>query len=173
MTAPAEMVKLELRDGTVGYNVRVPRRDDCWAAAVATTLQVPIDEVPDPRVDERRRGGESFDEISRSAWRELERWLARRRLRTITHRTVPAGRRRWIGVVPLRGQFNDHCLVMRGDDVLFDPSMDFPIPFVGLAGLMPGSDLSALRGITVRLWGAEDVRWGFSFQKLSKPTRRK
>jgi hypothetical protein len=101
---------VELSDGSVGYLVRAPRRDDCFAAALATVLQVPIDEVPDSRLHERARAGEDREEIRRSAARALADWLSGRGLRAIIHRRVPAARARWIGVgtharlgVPLHG----------------------------------------------------------------------
>lgn len=37
-----------LKDGTMGFYSRPDRPDDCFAAALATCLQVPIWEVPDP-----------------------------------------------------------------------------------------------------------------------------
>ena len=114
--------RTRLEDGTIGYRVRVPRTDDCFAAALATVLQVPIGEVPDPRIDERLAAGESPEEITSSAWDGLYEWLDRRGLRMIVHEKVPANRRRWIGIVPWRGDFNDHCLVMRMDRLLFDPA---------------------------------------------------
>ena len=46
-----------LADGTIGYFTRPPRQDDCFAAALATVLRVPIAEVPDPRIDERLARG--------------------------------------------------------------------------------------------------------------------
>jgi hypothetical protein len=153
-----------LRDGTVSYRVRAPRRDECWRSAVATVLQVPIDDVPDWRLDERHRGGEDTGEIRRSAWQEMARWLAGRGQRMVTHRTVPAARARWIGVVPMRGLFNDHCLAMSWGEVLHDPTVDFQP--VGLAKIVSTSQLATIRSIRPCIWGPEDVRYGFSFQKL-------
>src|SRR5437762_1844887 len=91
--------RTRLTDGTTGYHVRNGRRDDCLAAALATCLQVPIEEVPDPRIGERLDAGEAPEDIDRSAWRELRRWLAERGLQMCSHRTVPANRHRWIGIV--------------------------------------------------------------------------
>jgi hypothetical protein len=62
-----------LADGSIGYAARprwlggrwFPREDDCFASALATVLQVPIDELPDPRIDERLAAGESAGEIAR------------------------------------------------------------------------------------------------------------
>jgi hypothetical protein len=149
---------LDLPDGTVGYLVRAPRRDDCFAAALATALQVPIDEVPDSRLTERCRAGEDLAEISRSAWQELQRWLAGRGLRVVIHRKVPVRKPRWIGVVATTG-WADHCMVMSWGRVLFDPTKD--LRFAALAKILPGRQLPRLR---VRTWGPEDVAYGLSFQ---------
>jgi hypothetical protein len=137
--------KRRLADGSVGYFIRLPRRDDCWAAAIATCLQVPIDEVPDARLDERVKAGEDPEEVNCSAWQQMNRWLEGRGLRMIIHRKVPAPRRRWVGVVPVSGQFNDHCLVMAHDTLLFDPTpnMSFFLSF-----------------------GPSDIAWGFSFTSV-------
>lgn len=141
-----------LRDGTIGYHVRGVRADDCWAAAVATCLQVPLEQVPDARLDERLQTGEDPAEINRSAWAEFARWLDRRGLRMVVHRTVPVARRRWIGIVQFAGVFNNHCLVMSRDEVLFDP-------------VDPSKHARRVRTFT-----ASDIALGFSFKrsKISK-----
>jgi hypothetical protein len=110
-----------LSDGTVGYFVRFPREDDCFAAALATTLQIPIDQVPDGRIDERRAKGWSVERVDRAMSRQLDAWLRCRGLRMVIHRNVPARRRRWIGVVYEPGPFMSHCIVMSYDRFLFDP----------------------------------------------------
>jgi hypothetical protein len=133
-----------LPDGTVGYYARLPRTDDCWAAAVATCLQVPIEEVPDPHLDQQVRDGEDPEEIARLAWEDMDIWLSRRGLRMVRHRKLPAARRRWIGVAPAPGIFQDHCVVMSGPDYLFDPC-----------------DHPALAGLLRRPSG---LRYGFSFR---------
>jgi hypothetical protein len=141
-----------LEDGTLGYFVRWPRGDDCQAAAVATVLQVPIGEVPDPRIDERLAAGEVVGEIDRSAQDQLGQWLARRGLRIVVHRKVPAARRRWIGVIALPGPFQNHCLVMDRSDFLFDPARlpDHALPGMG----------------RLRRWGIRDISYGLSFQAI-------
>jgi hypothetical protein len=131
-----------LVDGTLGWGARQHRSDDCFAAALATCLQIPIEEVPDPRIDERLAAGDSVEDIDDDARDELERWLTGRNLRMVLHRVVPAARRRWIGIVPLRGAFTDHCVVMSDARLLFDPARP-------------------------RLFKAEDVRFGLSFQALT------
>jgi hypothetical protein len=139
-----------LPDGTVGYVAR-GRWDDCFASALATTLQVPIEQVPDPRIEERTQAGESPESIDRSAWQELERWLAGRGLAIEEHRDFKdaATRERWIGVVHQPGWFNDHCLVMCHDRVLFDPTVYDP-------------DWARVAG--VRVWRADEVSYGYSFR---------
>lgn len=132
-----------LADGTLGWAVRDNRADDCFTAAVATCLQVPIEEIPDPAIDSRLAAGETIEEIDTAARDQFERWLASRDLEMVLHRNVPARRLRWIGVVPLRGAFNDHCLVMSRDALLFDPSG--PTDF----------------------FTADDVRFGLSFRARS------
>lgn len=154
---------VDLPDGTVGYFVRAPRTDDCWAAAVATCLQVPIDEVPDSRIDERLRAGEDSDEISRSAWEEFGHWLRSRSLRMLIHRKVPARSARWIGSIPMPGILGDHSIVMNRAEALFDPTQDFALPgMVEIAKLL-GQPAPKIR--TGR-FGADAVRRGFSFQKM-------
>ena len=137
-----------LSDTTTGYYVRPGRLDDCWQAALATCLQVPIGDVPDTRIDERLRAGEEPGEISRSWAEELPGWLTARGLRIVEHtRRLPVERPRWIGVVPFAGMFNDHCLVMSRGEVLFNPTGD--------SGLF-------------RAFGPRDVKWGYSFRTIKE-----
>jgi hypothetical protein len=142
----------QLRDGTTGYYERGARTDDCWAAAVATCLQVPIGEVPDPQLDRRLQAGEKPDEIDRSARHEFARWLAARSLRMTVHRTLPVRRRRWIGIVTFPGDFTDHSLVMTGGEILFDP-VD-----------------RAQHSRQVRTFTPSDMSLGYSF-RIHKPTQ--
>ena len=150
----------QLDDGTIGYFVRAPREDDCFAAALATVLQVPIEQVPDPRIDERLAAGESPDDIDRSARSELDRWLAARDLTMVVHAELPTHRRRWIGVVTLPGAFNDHCLVMSHDRFLFDP-----VHY--LEHLTGQSD----RHPSIRQFRPEDISYGLSFTARRKARR--
>jgi hypothetical protein len=138
-----------LHDGTIGYYVRMPRTDDCFQAAVATVLQVPINEVPDSRIDERLAAGWSPDKIDRSARKALDAWLAGRGLRMVFHDRLPVAEPRWIGVVPLPGAFNDHSLVISRGELLFDPTMDWG-------------------DVRLRLFGLRDVGHGISFLRLPK-----
>lgn len=142
-----------LADGTVGYFVRYPREDDCFAAALATTLQVPIGDVPDPRIDERLNGGWTPERVRRTMMSELDRWLRRRCLRIILHRNVPARRRRWIGVIDppdYPGYFQRHCIVMSHDRFLFDPAAF-------------GDHISPNSLPRVRHFQPKDITYGLSF----------
>jgi hypothetical protein len=167
---------MALADGTVGYFVRPGRGDDCWAAAVATTLQVPIEDVPDARAHERRGAGDDPEEITRSFVEDFDAWLGARGLHMVTHRQVPARRSRWIGVVPRYlikvgpsllparpgWRFHNHCMVMSRGEVLFDPVKDLRL--AALAKLLNKPDLARMT-ITVRPWAPGDVGWGFSFRE--------
>lgn len=109
-----------LEDGTIGYYMR--RGDDCWPAALATVLQTPLGELPDLNLDQRVELGQNPADISISAWVEIEDWLATRNLRMQLHRRLPITRHRWIGIVPVSGDFQSHCLVMTRAQKLFDPA---------------------------------------------------
>jgi hypothetical protein len=109
-----------LADGTVGYHMR--RTDDCWRAAVATCLQVPIEELPDARIDQRLAAGEPIEQVDEAAWSEMCEWLAARGWTLIEHSAPPVHLDRWIGIVPVNRPFASHSLVMTGPRVLFDPS---------------------------------------------------
>ena len=154
-----------LRDGTIGYYALFPRTDTCWLAAVSTVLQVPISEVPDPQVDKRRVAGEDPAEISRSAWDEFAAWLEGRGLRMVAHRAVPVPRRRWIGVVPKEGWFNDHCLVMSHGELLFDPVLHAPESALATLLCPTGSSLSPER------LDSTGVKFGYSFQRAGSHER--
>ncbi len=137
-----------LKDGTVGWCVRAPRMDDCFAAAIATCLQVPIDQCPDPRLDERLAAGDTADEVDRDAREELAAWLADRDLRLVKHHRVPLAQvRRWIGIVPMPGAFADHCLVLDRGRVIFDPTLE-------------------VDARPVRLFGPHHVKFGYSFRAV-------
>jgi hypothetical protein len=161
---------MELADGTLGYLVRAPRRDDCWQAAVATCLQVPIEEVPDLRLHERAVAGEDLGELTSAYRLEFFGWLTDRGLRMVIRRRVPVAKARWIGVVPTPG-WAEHCMVMRYGRVLFDPTKD--LRFAALAEVLTESQLATIRRIRVRVWGPEDVGYGLSFRPLTKRTRRR
>jgi hypothetical protein len=116
---------VRLDDGRTGFYQR--RADDCMRAALATLMQVPIWEIPDPRLDERLAAGEDPDDIDRNAGAELEHFLAGYGLKLVKHSHVPL-EGDWIGVSRGDGPFGDHTVIMRDDKVAFDPAEGFPTP---------------------------------------------
>ncbi len=114
----------ELRDGTRGYFQR--RVDDCLQAAIASCAQIPMPLVPDLQIDRQRALGREPEEIERVITQKLIAWTEANGLTIMFHPTVPTTGR-WIGVVPdERGPYLDHCLLMNGRDVLFDPASVLP-----------------------------------------------
>jgi len=130
-----------LADGSTGYFIPLPRLDACWAAAVATCLQVPIEELPDSRIDERLQAGWDPEAINADHWSQWGHWLEGHGLRIVEHAPLPL--RRWVGIVPEPGVFHNHALVMAGERILFDPVGALGYPF--------------------KRWPASRVRWGYSF----------
>jgi hypothetical protein len=143
-----------LQDGTTGWPARVPREDDCFNSAIATTLQVPIARLPDPRIDQRLQAGETPEDVNRLVWSQLDQWLTDRGLRIVVHRKMPVARRRWIGIVPMPGFFRDHCLVMAHDRVIFDP-------------IWHATEDGTIDGRRLRKFSAEEVTVGLSFARNS------
>lgn len=122
---------VELDGGEVGYGMDPYRLDDCFQAAIATTTQIPIEQVPDLRLDKRVAAGEDPDEINLQGWERIYRWLQGRGLGLVIHEDVPVARDRWIGVVrdpSPAGPFCDHCLVMCHDELVFDPACTVKAP---------------------------------------------
>jgi hypothetical protein len=87
----------QLGNGEIGYCMEPTRTDDCLRPAIATVLQVPPCEIPDPRIDERMAAGNTALDVSREGWAELRAWLAHRGLEIAIHEPFP-DRERWIGV---------------------------------------------------------------------------
>jgi hypothetical protein len=108
-----------LRDGSTGYFQR--RSDDCLQAATASFLQMPPDLVPDLLLEEQIAAGCEPDEIERNAWALLAPWLDQHGLAMMLHPTPPTTTKRWIGVTYSEQLYSDHCLLMTGRDVIFDP----------------------------------------------------
>lgn len=129
----------------IGYCMDPWRTDDCLQAAIATVLQVPIQQVPCLELEEKsREPGADLDAISQEAWARITTWATKRLLRLTFHDRVPVARERWIGVcgAPSRQTYhlepdrlgrpvpvpdtqeglNDHCLVMCHDRLVFDPA---------------------------------------------------
>ena len=152
---------MTLSDGTLGYYMRRP--DDCLAAAIATVLQVPLTDVPDPRLDEQVRAGRDPDEISRTTAEKLERWLHARGLRLVVHHRVPVNRARWIGVVVIDEMppFCDHCLVMARGRLLHDPTV-WRREEIDLARSVHGEQAAK---IAMLMFGPSSIRYGLSFTK--------
>jgi len=136
-------------DDEVGYAMQLDRGDDCLQAAVATCTQTPIEQVPDLGVVERYRRGEDVETISALTWERLHSWAHKRGLELIITEELPPPIDPWIGVVqPIRRDeylscedrsmdrgdgwgshpFQDHCLVMRGERVWFDPVIGVRVP---------------------------------------------
>lgn len=137
----------------VGYGMfpYPDRGDDCFPAAVATALQVPIEQVPDLRIDARIAAGEDPVTVSRSSWLRIDRWARELGFVLTIHDEVPVARDRWVGVCPDPAgswMLGDHCLVMSRERLLFDPSVSVVQP--------PGRTL-------VR-FGPEQVAYGISFE---------
>jgi len=117
---------MRLRDGSLGYVQR--RADDCFQAAIASCLQIPMHQVPDVQINRQLDAGKEPEEINRQVDETMSRWLAGQGVQLTLHsgRLPTAGR--WIGVVrgPEREEFaNDHCLVMQGRDCLLETSKPY------------------------------------------------
>jgi hypothetical protein len=162
---------VQLPGGLVGYGME--RTDQCMPAALATVLQVPIERVPDPRLDDQLDAGRDPDEISRDARQSYGRWLDDRGLALVYHETLPVDRERWIGVCEYTQKmwarnrmigrwhglaldfprpeeaFMDHCLVMSFDRLLFDPAIGLPAP--------PGTRL--------RHWRPDEITYGLTVDR--------
>ena len=152
---------VKLRDGTVGWCVRPGRRDDCFASALATCLQVPIDQCPDPEIDRRLTAGETIEAIDASAWQQLNDWLYRRGILMTYHTTPPAHRRRYVGVIAAPGAFEDHTVVCDRREILFDPAIWQQV-----------ADGDPVPDARVCEWTFEDIAFGFSFRSTDKPKGR-
>jgi hypothetical protein len=153
----------------IGYAMHPYLTDDCFRAAVATATQVPIEQVPDLKLDRRLSQGEDPDEISQTSWERIESWGAKRGLALRFWDEVPVPRRRWIGVVKSlatgqlsssideygnvslsegAGGFHDHCLIMDHERLVFDPAVAVKPP--------PG-----FQGLNFR---PEQISYGISFE---------
>lgn len=140
-----------LPNGDTGWCVR--RSDDCLAAAVASLLQVPIDQVPDPNLDASIAAGANADELATQMWSDLSRWAQDRGLQMTYHEQVPVDADRWIGIIPMFGfglaAFADHCVVcMRDGTILFDPTCN----------------VTVRPGLRLKTYQRLDIKAGISFQ---------
>jgi hypothetical protein len=133
----------------IGYGMRPLRLDECLRAAVATATQIPIEQVPDLRLDDRLRRGDRSQDISRDGWSRIETWAGTKGLTLKLWPKTPAQRERWIGVCAGAGEvFGDHCLVMCHNRVVFDPACSIAPP--------PGTALAA--------YSPESIVYGLSFE---------
>lgn len=154
-----------LGNGEIGYCMTPNQTFDCLRPAIATVLQIPLEQLPDARIDKRLDTGDPPEVIVRESWARLVRWLHGRGVQLVVHETVPVRKHRWIGVckspnssfldellkdTPDSGAaFSDHSVVMCHDRVVFDPAISLRAP--------PG----------MRLYRYElaDVRYGISFDR--------
>ena len=148
---------VRLSDGTTGW--RMQRFDDCLRAAIATVLQVAIDEVPDPHLNAKLRAGWQPSSVTQVTEITLTRWCEQRGLRMTRHDAPPWNRKRWIGVVPpprrvTAGPFMSHCLVMCRREILHDP--------FALNSLVARYVAERFQKKT---WLPSDVQYGFTFNK--------
>lgn len=154
-----------LAGNEVGYYADPLRADDCFRAAIATATQIPIEQVPDLRLQARLNRGDDPDEVSEQSWQRIAEWAERRGLQLMLHEKheVPADRERWIGVcavpalvrlrlegLPQARPFIDHCLVMSYGEIFFDPAATAIAP----------------RGMRVQTWEPDDVTYGLSFDPI-------
>lgn len=120
---------VHLPDGTVGYLQR--RLDDCVQASLSTLTQIPPHRIPDARIDAQLAAGVDKHAVNRGFWTTLEAWVQQQPGMVLTiHPTgqPPVTHRRWIAVTRSADAwgFNDHCLVMDRQDVLFEPHTLLP-----------------------------------------------
>jgi hypothetical protein len=142
----------------VGYAMDPYLGDDCFACAIATCVQVDVEQVPDLKLNARLKRGEDYAEVNRSSWERIARWAEGRGWQLTPHEQVPADRERWIGLVVSHSRksvvldssgrlithdddkgFNNHCLNMSYDRMIFDPGCSFTPPSdMRLMGYSPG-----------------------------------
>lgn len=150
----------------IGYGMHPYRLDDCLQAAIATVTQVPIEQVPDLQLDKRSDQGDSRDEVSRTSWKRIEAWAASSHLKLVFWEGKVVPRDRWIGVCSSSGEsdwvwegrrlvrstratFTDHCAVMAGDRLHFDP----------MCSVIPPP------GMTNQEFSPDEITYGISFDK--------
>jgi hypothetical protein len=166
-------VAVQLEDGAFGYCMA--RTDDCLRPCIATVLQVPVEQVPDPQLDRRLKAGDDPERINRESWEMVAQWLdGCGGLEFAFHENVPIERERWIGIClaqqlsaeaekalravyrrlgikyePRNSPFVDHSLVMSHGRILHDPVVGLPKP----------------RGYTSRPWRPSEVAYGISIER--------
>ena len=158
---------VQLGQDEIGYCMNPARPDSCLSAALATATQIPVEQVPDLKLDKRLQAGEDAETISRESWARIAKWLDSRGLRLVFHDAVPVDRERWVGVIRgalpdsdvvtqfgldlgrANNPFLDHCLVMSHGRVVFDPA-------ISLSPQLPS-------GVRLPRWRPSQVEYGLSF----------
>jgi hypothetical protein len=139
-----------LPNGLRGWTVQ--RSDQCLQAAVATATQTPLDQVPDAHIDERLAAGADDDELAGQVFGDLERWAHGRGLEMLFEELAVPQPGLWIGLVKLRNfgmtLFADHCLVLAGDTIAWDPCAGIPVG----------------RGLRVKIYSRLDITASVVFQ---------
>ena len=115
-----------LEDGRLAWSQR--REDDCMAAAVATLLQVPIEQVPDSRYDEQIEAGVPHAIVVSQALADMASWATSRGLRMRFHHPPPVDRDAWLAVAPGDGPGDSHIAVCSGAELVFDPAANWLVP---------------------------------------------
>ena len=99
-----------LRDGTLGYFQR--RLDDCFQASMASLAQVPMHQVPDPRIDRELASGLDPEELGRVVAQQFIQWAEQHGLTILKFSEPPTSAERWVGVASNGANpWHDHCLV--------------------------------------------------------------
>jgi hypothetical protein len=113
----------------VEQTITVPPRGDCFGACVASILELPIGDVPNPAPEEH--WWDAWNEWLLLRGLQLVQWEAPEGDRPDGHRVCCRLSGYWIATVPsLNAQadpakpatWGRHCIVMNGDSVAWDPS---------------------------------------------------
>jgi hypothetical protein len=121
--------RTRLHDGTFGYLQR--RADDCITYAIATCAQIPPNQAPDLHIWRQTQAGVDPEQIARNVGAQLAEWQHRHGVEIVVHPVAPTHLKRWIGIVPGHGIYQDHALVMSYRDCLFEMGGLFPEPEYG------------------------------------------
>lgn len=157
----------------IGWCMDPNRPDTCFPAGLASATQVPLDEVPYHQVYWRIRRGATARAINKRVWEALVRWASGRGL-TVCYwekDELPVPRERWLGVTgnefegegegepppeahalldefPALRNFGRHALLMKGDEVLFDPACSY----------------RPMWGTQPKSYSLDDIEYGLSFE---------
>ena len=112
-------------DGRVAVFQR--RTDDCLQAALATVMGINPWQIPDLRICERLASGADTEEVAAASEATTAEWCADNGLRLRRRDREDHGADLWVGVVNSHGAaYRSHCLVLAGEDVVFDPAWRLP-----------------------------------------------